>query len=176
MDGKSGAEELIAKVLKDPTSAASTGGGAQARGRGGPDPGGGQLTWPRPIPRQSAEAQVQTGTIEAGSFASLLQQEFKPRTDRAREAVEGAVATLASQALAQSSLISDDAVRTIESIIAEIDKKLTDQVNQILHHQDFQQLEGAWRGLHHLVNNTETDEMLKIRVMNISKKRAAQDT
>ena len=98
--------------------------------------------------QQSAEAQVQTGTIEAGSFASLLQQEFKPRTDRAREAVEGAVATLASQALAQSSLISDDAVRTIESIIAEIDKKLTDQVNQILHHQDFQQLEGAWRGLH----------------------------
>ena len=70
----------------------------------------------------------------------------------------------------RSSLISDDAVRTIEAIIAEIDKKLTEQVNQILHHQDFQQLEGAWRGLHHLVNNTETDEMLKIRVMNISKK------
>jgi type VI secretion system protein ImpC len=38
-----------------------------------------------------------------------------------------------------------------------------------MHHPDFQQLESAWRGLHHLVNNTETDEMLKIRVMNISK-------
>ncbi|MCG7985450.1 MAG: type VI secretion system contractile sheath large subunit, partial [Candidatus Thiodiazotropha lotti] len=64
----------------------------------------------------------------------------------------------------------DDAVETIEGIIAEIDKKLTEQVNLILHHEDFQQLEGSWRGLHHLVNNTETDEMLKIRVMNISKK------
>ena len=117
----------------------------------------------------AAEPQAQTGTLEVGSFASLLQQEFKPRTDRAREAVEGAVATLASQALAQTALVSDDAVRTIQAMIAEIDKKLTDQVNQILHHQDFQQLEGAWRGLHHLVNNTETDEMLKIRVMNISK-------
>jgi type VI secretion system protein ImpC len=40
----------------------------------------------------------------------------------------------------------------------------------VLHHEDFQKLEGAWRGLHHLVNNTETDEMLKIRVMNVSKK------
>ncbi|HRW61043.1 MAG TPA: type VI secretion system contractile sheath large subunit, partial [Defluviicoccus sp.] len=49
-------------------------------------------------------------------------------------------------------------------------KKLTDQVNAVLHHRDFQALEGAWRGLHYLVNNTETDEMLKIRVMNISKK------
>ena len=39
-----------------------------------------------------------------------------------------------------------------------------------MHHEDFQQLEGAWRGLSYLVNNTETDEMLKIRVFNISKK------
>src|SRR5258708_29511631 len=38
-----------------------------------------------------------------------------------------------------------------------------------MHHQDFQKLEGAWRGLHYLVNNTETDEMLKIRFMNINK-------
>ena len=54
--------------------------------------------------------------------------------------------------------------------MAQIDKKLTEQVNLILHHQDFQQLESAWRGLHYLVNNTETDDQLKIRVMSISKK------
>ena len=119
---------------------------------------------------QTAAGQVQTETLEAGGFAALLQQEFKPRSDRAREAVESAVSTLAAQALEQTALISDDAVRTIESMIAEIDRKLTEQVNLILHHADFQQLEGAWRGLHYLVNNTETDEMLKIRVMNISKK------
>ena len=68
--------------------------------------------------------------------------------------------------------MSDDALRTIESIVSELDKKLTEQVNLILHHAEFQQLESAWRGLHYLVNNTETDEMLKIRVMNISKKEA----
>ena len=55
-------------------------------------------------------------------------------------------------------------------MIAAIDEKLTEQINLIMHHEDFQQLEGAWRGLHHLVNNTETDEMLKIRVFNVSKK------
>ena len=116
------------------------------------------------------QPEAEATTAEAGDFASLLQQEFKPRSDRAREAVEDAVHTLAAQALEQTGLISDDAVRTIESIIAENDRKLTEQVNLILHHPDFAQLEGSWRGLHYLVNNTETDEMLKIRVMNISKK------
>jgi type VI secretion system protein ImpC len=77
---------------------------------------------------------------------------------------------LASQALEETALISDDAVKSIESMIAEIDNKLSEQVNKILHHDDFQKLEGSWRGLHHLVNNTETDEMLKIRVINITKK------
>ncbi|MDF1553067.1 MAG: type VI secretion system contractile sheath large subunit [Deferrisomatales bacterium] len=116
------------------------------------------------------QAQAETTTIEAGEFASLLQKEFRPKSDQAREAVEAAVQTLAGQALASSALISDDALGTIQAMIAAIDEKLTKQINQILHHEDFQKLEGAWRGLHHLVNNTETDETLKIRIMNISKK------
>jgi type VI secretion system protein ImpC len=108
-------------------------------------------------------------TLEGNDFASLLNKEFKPKTDEARGAVEQAVHTLAQQALSNTQLLSGDAVKTIEAMIAAIDAKLTEQVNLILHHEDFQKLESAWRGLHHLVNNTETDEMLKIRVMNISK-------
>ncbi|HEV7137954.1 MAG TPA: type VI secretion system contractile sheath large subunit [Steroidobacteraceae bacterium] len=107
---------------------------------------------------------------EPDQFAALLQKEFKPKTDRARAEVERAVQTLAEQALSETAVISDDVIGTIKAIIAEIDKKLSDQVNQILHNERFQQLESAWRGLHYLVSNTETDEMLKIRVMNISKK------
>lgn len=115
---------------------------------------------------EAAEAQP----IEASEFEALLQKEFKPKTEKAREAVQTAVQELAAQALQQTALISDDAIRTIETIIAEIDRKLSEQINVILHHPDFQQLEGTWRGLSHLVNNTETDEQLKIRVMNLSKK------
>jgi type VI secretion system protein ImpC len=109
-------------------------------------------------------------TIEASDFQNLLNKEFRPKSDQAKSAVEDAVKTLAEQALSNTALISDDALRSIEGIIAAIDAKLTEQVNTILHHADFQQLESAWRGLHYLVNNTETDEMLKIRVMPISKK------
>ena len=108
-------------------------------------------------------------SFEGSDLASLLQKEFKPKSDEAKSAVEAAVQTLAQQALAQTQLIGKDVVKSIEDMIAAIDKKLSDQVNQILHHEDFQKLEGAWRGLHYMVNNTETDEQLKIRVMNISK-------
>jgi type VI secretion system protein ImpC len=117
-----------------------------------------------------AGAQAGVQVQEGSDFSALLNKEFRPKSDQAKTAVESAVRTLAEQALANTALISDDALRSIQGIIAEIDKKLTEQVNQILHHPDFQQLESAWRGLHYLVNNTETDEMLKIRVMNISKK------
>lgn len=113
--------------------------------------------------------QLEGLTLEGNEFASLLQKEFKPKTDEAKSAVEQAVQTLAQQALSQTALIGTDAVKSIEAIIAALDRKLTEQVNLILHHEDFQKLEGAWRGLHYLVNNTETDEMLKIRVLNISK-------
>src|SRR6266496_4658163 len=108
--------------------------------------------------------------LEADEFSTLLNKEFKPKTDQAREAVEQAVHTLAEQALVNTQVISADAYRTIEAIIAEIDRKLSEQINLVMHHADFQQLEGAWRGLSYLVNNTETDEMLKIRVLNVSKK------
>jgi type VI secretion system protein ImpC len=80
------------------------------------------------------------------------------------------VRTLAEQVLGKADIVSDDVTQTINAYIAEIDRKLSEQINQIMHHADFQKLESAWRGLHHLVNNTETDQQLKIRVMNISKK------
>src|SRR5215510_3490729 len=120
-------------------------------------------------PKAQQEQTSAIGATEVSDFDSLLKKEFRPKTDEAKEAVERAVRTLAEQALAQTKLISGDTVKSIEAIIAQLDKKLTEQINLILHHEDFQKLEGAWRGLHHLVNNTETDEMLKIRFMNISK-------
>jgi len=116
-----------------------------------------------------SQSQAQAGEIQFDEFSALLTKEFKPKTDQAKEAVESAVRTLAAQALVDTKIISSDAIKSIEAMIAAIDRKLTEQINLILHNEDFQKLEGAWRGLHYLVNNTETDEQLKIRVMNISK-------
>lgn len=66
-------------------------------------------------------------------------------------------------------------VAFINLAIATIDRMLGDQVNEILHHPDFQKLEGSWRGLNYLVMNTETSESLKLRLINVSKKELLDD-
>jgi type VI secretion system protein ImpC len=118
----------------------------------------------------SQETAGATETTGLSDFESLLTREFKPKSDAARDSVAIAVRTLAEQALSQTALVSDDALGSIAEMIKAIDATLSRQVNEIMHHEDFQQLESAWRGLHYLVNNTETDEHLKIKVFNVSKR------
>src|SRR5438552_4137530 len=120
-------------------------------------------------PETLAEGAGAPAAAEVSEFESLLYKDFKARDPEKQTAVQNAVRTLAQQALASTQLISADVTKTISAIIAEIDRKLSEQINFIMHHEDFKALEGTWRGLHHLVNNTETDETLKIRVMNVSK-------
>lgn len=118
----------------------------------------------------AAQSADQTSSLELSDFEKLLNQEFKPKSEDAQNAVQGAVKTLVEQALENANLIQGDAVKTIESMIAELDKKMSDQVNEIIHHPDFEQLESSWRGLAYLVNNTATSDTLKIQFLNISKK------
>ena len=70
---------------------------------------------------------------EISEFEKLLERDFKPKGDGAREDIKNAVRTLAEQALSSTTLVSDDAVKTIQAIIAAIDAKLTEQVNEIIH-------------------------------------------
>ena len=119
--------------------------------------------------QQEVQAQQAGEKIEESEFSSLLKKEFKTKTDQLQQAVQGAVGTLAQQALERTQLIDEEPIKTIEALRAEIDRMLTEQINLVMHHEDFQKLEGAWRGLSYMVNNTETDETLKIKVMNVSK-------
>ncbi len=118
---------------------------------------------------QQTEKQAGVALAEADEFASVLKQTFKPRTERAEVEVENAVSTLVKQALDDETLVKPEVVETIKEMIARLDETMSDQVNEILHAPEFQQIESAWRGLHHLVMKSETDAQLKISVMNVSK-------
>jgi type VI secretion system protein ImpC len=120
--------------------------------------------------KQETQSEAGATTAQVSEFDVLINKEFKPQTDTAKREVEGAVRTLAQQALVSTQLISNDVVQSIQAMIAQIDKKMSDQINQLMHHPEFQKLESAWRGLHYLVTNSETDDQLKIRVLNVSKK------
>ena len=116
---------------------------------------------------QTALAGVKVGESD---LSSLLKGGLKPKTVEAQTEIERAVRTLAEVALADVALVGDDVIKSIQAMIASIDKKLGEQLNLIMHHDDFRKLEASWRGLSYLVKNTETDETLKIRVLNITKK------
>ncbi|HEY1080809.1 MAG TPA: type VI secretion system contractile sheath large subunit [Prosthecobacter sp.] len=117
-----------------------------------------------------ASAQLQENVAESSEFDRLLETSFAAKTDERRSAVKSAVQVLIDSISPGSTALTDDAITFIEGAIAEIDKKLSKQLNVIMHHAEFTRLEGSWRGLAHLVFNTETDTMLKIKVMNVSKK------
>jgi len=116
---------------------------------------------------QVAEAQPETVVLD--DFTALLQKEFKPNDDARKNRIEEAVQTLAQQALSDAAVIGQDVFSTVDAMRAELDRKLSAQINLIIHHPDFQKLESAWRGLHYLVMNSTTGRDLKIRVLNIGK-------
>jgi type VI secretion system protein ImpC len=82
---------------------------------------------------------------------------------------------LTEQALKGTVTFSSNLTITLNRAVALIDQQLAKQVNAIMHHPDFLKLEGSWRGLHHLVFNSETGTLLKIKVLNAAKKEVAKD-
>jgi len=116
---------------------------------------------------EKAPAVAET-TAASSPLGGWLQEKFRPDV-AANPEVRQSVESLVTLALAKTVLVSDDAVRTIKAIIADLDKKLSAQVNLILHSPAFQQLEGSWRGLHSLVMKSDLNSKLMIRVLNVSK-------
>lgn len=98
-----------------------------------------------------------------------IEARFRPQSAAAKQRIEAAVDVLSQHALRNVNLVSKSAINSVQEMIKQIDERISAQVREILRHPDFKKLEGAWRGLYYLVTNTETDEMLKIKVLNISK-------
>ncbi len=63
---------------------------------------------------QQQQVAQNANTMELSDFDKLLNQEFKPKSEEADQAVKGAVRTLVGQALEHASLVSDNAFKTIE--------------------------------------------------------------
>src|ERR1039457_3621128 len=72
-------------------------------------------------------------------------------------------------------MVSKDTELMINARIAQIDRLISDQLNEIMHHPDLQKLEASWRGLNYLIQQSETGDMLKISIMNVSKKDLLKD-
>jgi type VI secretion system protein ImpC len=120
-------------------------------------------------------ATPETTVASASLLDEIVQQgrfgEETPARERGRDLIKEFI----GQVLDGSMTVAKDAEVMINARIAQIDHLLSLQINEILHHPAVQKLEGSWRGLRHLVSQTETGTMLKIRVMNCSKKDLLRD-
>lgn len=116
---------------------------------------------------QAAEAEVREGSILDQAIKATKQTE----TSRARELLR----TLTEEALKGTVTWNKDVTRTLNAGIKAIDEAVSKQLAAIMHAPKLQQLEGTWRGLHHLVMNTETSAMLRLRVIDCSKRELFKD-
>ncbi len=115
---------------------------------------------------QQGEGDLLTRILEKGKLA---------RNEVQAQQAKDMIAEFVQEVMQGQLVVTKDMESAINARIAEIDRLLSTQLNEIMHAEEFQKLEGSWRGLHHLVMNTETSTMLKIRVLNVSKKDLLKD-
>jgi type VI secretion system protein ImpC len=117
------------------------------------------------VVEQAAESSLLDQIVEQGRFADPA----------ARERGKNLVKEFVAQVLEGSMTLGRDADQMISARVAQIDHLVSIQLNEILHHQQFQKLEGTWRGLKYLLDQSETGTQLKIRILNASKKDLLRD-
>lgn len=122
-------------------------------------------------PEQKAAAGAEAATTEV----SLLDQALAATKQTERSRAEDLLRTLTDEALKGTVSYSKNVTVTINQAIRAIDGAISKQLNAVIHHPDFLKLEGSWRGLHHLVMNSETSTSLKLKVLNVSKRELFKD-
>lgn len=125
--------------------------------------------------KKQEEVQVEVEEQEGGLLDQILTQGRLARDEFQKDRAKDMIGEFVGQVMRGEITMSKNMDATINARIAEIDRLVSAQMNAIMHHEDFQKLEGSWRGLHHLVSNTLTSPQLKLRVMSCTKKDLLKD-
>jgi type VI secretion system protein ImpC len=125
---------------------------------------------------QQARAEADVVTQEEGGLLDQIISETRiGRDEDQRAQSRQQIATLVEEVMQGAITVSKDIEAMINARIADIDELLSRQLNEIMHYPDLQKLEGSWRGLHYLVQQSETSTQLKLRVLNVSKRDLLRD-
>jgi type VI secretion system protein ImpC len=125
--------------------------------------------------KQSAAAAQET-VQEASLLDQIVDQgRLAGRDTATRQRNKDIVKEFIGQFLEGSMTLSRDTEAMINARIAQIDHLVSIQLNEVMHHPDFQKLEASWRGLKMLMDRSETGTQLKIKVLNVSKRELLRD-
>ncbi|MDQ6610871.1 MAG: type VI secretion system contractile sheath large subunit [Gemmatimonadota bacterium] len=124
---------------------------------------------------QKASAQAVTTEGDLSLLDQIVEQGRMGKDAESKSRGKDLVKRFVSEVLEGTISINRDTETMINARIAQIDHLLSLQLNEIMHHPEFQRLEGSWRGLKYLMNQSETGPMLKVKVLNVSKKDLLRD-
>ena len=125
--------------------------------------------------QEEQQAQAEEVQEEKSLLDQILEEGKLARDESQRAGARDLIGEFVIQIMEGTMTVSKDTEAMINARIAQIDKLISAQLNEVMHHPDFQKLEGSWRGLQYLVSQSETGERMKIRVMNTSKKDLLKD-
>ena len=124
---------------------------------------------------QPQAARGEAAAEEPGLLDRIVDEGRIARDPSQKEWAKDLVGEFVKQIMQGAMVVSKDTEMMINARIAQIDRLISQQLNEIMHHPDFQRLEASWRGLNYLVQQTEKSETLKLKVMNVSKKDLLKD-
>jgi type VI secretion system protein ImpC len=130
------------------------------------------------MPEAQAQSEGQAAyapSTEVSLLDKIVDEGRLGRDAAAKERGRDMVRQFVSEVLKGTVTIGADTEAMINARIAQIDELISTQLNEVMHHEAFQKLEGTWRGLKYLLGNTETGEKLKIKIFNVSKKDLLKD-
>ncbi len=124
--------------------------------------------------KRAAVAVVETAQ-EPGLLDKIIQEGIRPRDEEQQQDALIMLDLVLNEVFDKVKVVSKDVETMINARIAQLDVLISKQLNEIMHAPEFQHLEASWRGLHYLVHQSETGEMLKIRVFNAAKNELLKD-
>ena len=122
----------------------------------------------------AAKTQAAPAT-EVGLLDQIVQEGRLGKDAPAQERGKDMIRQFVSEVLEGSITVGRDTEAMLNARIAQLDHLISLQLNEVMHAPEFQQLEATWRGLKYLLSQTETSTMLKIKVLNVSKKELLRD-
>ncbi len=125
-----------------------------------------------------AEAQQDGGQaqeVELGLLDQIVEQGRFGTDERAQTRGRDMIKRFVAEVVEGAITVSSNTEAMLNARIAQIDHLISLQVNEIVHDPEFQQLEGSWRGLKYLMDQSETSDQLKIKVLNVTKKELLKD-
>lgn len=118
---------------------------------------------------KTQDVSTTTTTSDASLLDAILAETKLAPSDEGYDVAKRGIRALVSELLAPGHTEDRVDKTFVDAMIAELDSRLSKQLDQILHHPEYQTLESAWRGLKFAVDRTDFRENVKIEVLNCSK-------